>query len=181
MKNKRIRKSIENHGVIVEPGKEQRAAFALRPRDKSKEIVPSFGLKLKNKLTLNRVFDQANENSLISNSSFYNKNKSSNIKSGKDILPRLHTKTHFKGASTLTSDVREIKNFYNDAKLRSRFKVLQKGIDKSRSHNNFSSSVEPKISHKSHKIGSLYMYDLDSSVQYDSQNKLIEDGISLNM
>lgn len=172
MRNKRIQKRIENHGVIVEPGLEQKEAFKLRPRDKSREIVPTFGLKIKPKLALNRIFDKAYDNSLISNTSFYNEKELKNISSGKEILPRLHSKTHFKGASTLTSDIREIKNFYNDAKLRSRFKTLQKSIAKS--HHNLSQSVEPR---NHNKLGRLYMYEMDSSVQYDSNNTLMVNGM----
>ena len=47
MKKYRIKHTVENMGLITEPGKELKEWFNLRARDKSKEIVPSFGLRLK--------------------------------------------------------------------------------------------------------------------------------------
>jgi hypothetical protein len=92
------------------------------------------------------------------------------VKSGKDILPELHQKTHFKGATTLLTDSREIKSFYNDAKLRSRFKTLEKSISKSKLSNQYSLSVD--LTSKVSK-GKFNLYDRDSSIQHDSRSNLM--------
>ena len=94
----------------------------------------------------------------------------SRVRSGKDILPELHTKTHFKGASTLLTDTREINSCYNDAKLRSRFKTLEKNVSKSRIPKQQSLSIDIRR----HPVkGSLYMFERDSSIQHDSRSNLI--------
>jgi hypothetical protein len=53
MKDNRYKTS--NHRFIVEPSKELKECFNLRARDRSKEIVSNFGMKLKPSTTLRRV------------------------------------------------------------------------------------------------------------------------------
>jgi hypothetical protein len=117
-------------------------------------------------------YEKAIENSEIANSSYTINLDLTKIKSGKDLLPDLHNKTHFKGAETLLTDTREIKRFYNDAKLRSRFKILEKSAGRSSSLNALSMSVElPK-----HKFGTrLNLFERDSSIQHDAKSNMILD------
>ena len=88
---------------------------------------------------------------------------------GKNLLPGLHDKTHFKGASTLLTDSREIKGFYNDAKLRSRFKALEKSVTKSRSINS-SLSIDLGSRDLSQNIN---LYENESSIPSESKSTLL--------
>ena len=94
----------------------------------------------------------------------------SKIGSGKNILPELHKKTHFKGISNLLTNSREIRGFYNNAKLRSRFKALENSVSGSRPFRNVSRSID--LGNKKLK-GVVSLYEKNSSIQYNSNNNLM--------
>ena len=50
----RLKETLANARYITEPSKELREWFNLRARDKSKEIVPSFGLRMKPSAMFNK-------------------------------------------------------------------------------------------------------------------------------
>mmetsp|Transcript_6497 Transcript_6497/g.7457 ORF Transcript_6497/g.7457 Transcript_6497/m.7457 type:complete len:229 (-) Transcript_6497:71-757(-) len=91
-----------------------------------------------------------------------------NTKTNKEMFPDLYNKTHFKGATTLMTDTREINSFYNDSKLRSRFKVIERGLEKSKGK---SFSVEPSSLMKKR----FNFADNDSSIQMESRSNLLND------
>ena len=51
-----LHKSVDYSNYITEPGQEIMEWYNLRPRDKSKEIGPNFGLSTKPKNSLERVY-----------------------------------------------------------------------------------------------------------------------------
>ena len=66
------------------------------------------------------------------------------------------------------SDLREIGGVYNDAKLRSRFKVLERNLDKNLTQ--FSHSVDPRDTFENSRAN---FADHDKSIQKCSKNELI--------
>jgi len=94
----------------------------------------------------------------------------SKVKSGRDILPELHKKTHFKGATTLLTDSREINSYQDNARLRSRFRLLEKSMNKSKS--NQANSVSFDLSRKL-KRDNFTLFGGDSRIQRDSRRNLL--------
>ncbi|CAI2371890.1 unnamed protein product [Moneuplotes crassus] len=141
-RSSQVSKSVDYNDFITEPGDSN--AFNLRPREKTKEIAGDFNKNFSGKNSLQRVYDIARENSMKANFENFLEKDSSKIKSGREILPELHDKTHFKGASTLLTYDNEINDIKSNAMLISKFESVKKSISGSPFYKANSRSIDQR-------------------------------------
>ncbi|CAI2371597.1 unnamed protein product [Moneuplotes crassus] len=173
-KHKRTFTSVDYTDFITEPG--DCNAFNLRPREKSKEIAGDFNTNFSRKNSLQRVYDQAKENSMKANFENFSEVNSKKLRSGRDILPELHDKTHFKGATTLITYDKEIQDIKENPRLRSRFESLKKSVSGSPSYKMHARSIDMRRD----KMNSLNFYENNSSITIEAKPSSVMKKVGFN-